>query len=45
MGYSKLVMHSFGFQNALDKGITKGDVFFPRVRLLPQTWEMLTKVS
>ncbi|KZW01468.1 hypothetical protein EXIGLDRAFT_63179 [Exidia glandulosa HHB12029] len=30
LGYSRLVMHSFGFQSAIDRGVTKGDVFFQR---------------
>ncbi|EJD40885.1 hypothetical protein AURDEDRAFT_115753 [Auricularia subglabra TFB-10046 SS5] len=29
-GYSQLVMHSFGFQSAVDRGIAKGDLFFQR---------------
>lgn len=33
LGYSRLVMHSFGFQSAIDRGVTKGDLFFQRVGL------------
>ena len=31
--YSRLVMYSFGFQHAFQKGMARGDPFFLRVRV------------
>jgi len=34
VNYCKLIMYSFGFQYAFEKGLARGDPFFLRVRII-----------